>query len=78
MQIISSLLNLQINYVEEDESLNILKESQNRVKSMAMIHEKLYQSKDFTHINISEYIERLSSDLFYSYGVRKNSDHSNH
>ena len=72
MQIISSLLNLQINYVEEDESLNILKESQNRVKSMAMIHEKLYQSKDFTHINISEYIERLSSDLFYSYGVRKN------
>ncbi len=71
MQIISSLLNLQTKYVHEDESLNILKESQNRVKSMAMIHEKLYQTSDFTHINIAEYIKKLSTDLLYSYGIRK-------
>ncbi len=67
MQIISSLLNLQKNYVEGTESLNILKESQNRVKSMAMIHEKLYKSNTLTHINIADYIQDLVSDLFYSY-----------
>ena len=45
MQIISSLLNLQIQYVDDKEAVNVLKESQNRVKSMAMIHEKLYLSQ---------------------------------
>lgn len=71
MQIISSLLNLQKNYVEEEESLNILKESQNRVKSMAMIHEKLYKSETLTHINIKDYIQSLVTDLFYSYSVKE-------
>lgn len=36
-----------------------------------MIHEKLYQSKDFTNIKFDEYIERLISELFYSYNIRK-------
>jgi PAS domain S-box-containing protein len=71
MQIISSLLNLQKNYAEGDESLNIIRESQNRVKSMAMIHEKLYKSGKLTHINIEDYIQSLVSDLFYSYHVKK-------
>jgi PAS domain S-box-containing protein len=70
MQIISSLLNLQIQYVDEEEARNVLKESQNRVKSMAMIHEKLYQSNDLTRINFVDYIESLISNLFYSYNVR--------
>jgi PAS domain S-box-containing protein len=69
MQIISSLLNLQSRYVEDAEAVNVLKESQNRVKSMAMIHEKLYQSEDLTHINFVDYIESLVSNLFYSYNV---------
>jgi PAS domain S-box-containing protein len=69
MQIISSLLNLQTDHVHDEESINVLKESQNRVKSMAMIHEKLYQSRDFTNIRIDEYIVRLVSDLFYSYNI---------
>ena len=69
MQIISSLLNLQIQHLNDDEEVatTVLKESQNRVMSMAMIHEKLYQSKDFTHIRFEDYIKRLLSDLFYSY-----------
>ncbi|MCE7698081.1 MAG: sensor histidine kinase, partial [Methanobacterium paludis] len=66
MQIISSMLSLQSNYVE-GEAVNVLKESQNRVKSMAIIHEKLYQSHDLTHINFKEYIESLLNYLFYSY-----------
>ncbi|MCC7550006.1 MAG: PAS domain S-box protein, partial [Methanobacterium sp.] len=70
MQIISSLLNLQKQYVDDKEVVNILMESQNRVKSMAMIHEKLYQSKDLIHIEISDYIESLVKGLFYSYSLK--------
>jgi PAS domain S-box-containing protein len=71
MQIISSLLNLQKEYVEEEEAVNVLQESQNRVKTMSLIHEKLYQSNDIAHINIAEYIENLVNDLFYSYAIKR-------
>ena len=68
LQIISSLLNLQSKYVDGNETaVDVLKESQNRVKSMAMLHEKLYQSKNFSCIKFEGYIERLVSDLLYSY-----------
>ena len=70
MQIISSLLNLQITYLDDEEAVNLLKESQNRVRSMAIIHEKLYQSNDFTKINITEYINSLVNGLFYSYSIK--------
>lgn len=71
MQIISSLLSLQKNFVDDEEAVNLLQESQNRVKSMAMIHEKLYQSNDLIHINIAEYIKNLVYDLFNSYAIKK-------
>lgn len=70
MQIISSLLNLQRLHVEETETLDILKESQGRVRSMAMIHEKLYQSPNFTRIDFKDYIEKLVSSLIYTYKVQ--------
>jgi PAS domain S-box-containing protein len=73
MQIISSLLNLQIQHVEEEQAVNVLKESQGRVKSMSMVHEKLYQSPSFTNINFKEYVERLVLDIFYSYGIKTGS-----
>ena len=69
MQIISSLLNLQIQYIDVEDAIDVLKESQNRVKSMAMIHEKLYLSNDLTRINFVDYIESLVSNLFYSYNI---------
>jgi len=68
LQIISSLLSLQEKYVVED-SIDLLKESQGRVKTMAMIHEKLYQSPTFTNIRIKEYITQLVNNVLYSYGV---------
>ena len=71
MQIISSLLNLQIDYSNDEDAVNILKESQNRVKSMAMIHEKLYLSKNLTKINFVDYIQSLVSNLFYSYNIKE-------
>jgi two-component system, sensor histidine kinase PdtaS len=71
MQIISSLLNLQKQYVNDDEAVNVLQESQNRVKSMAMVHEKIYLSEDLAHINFGDYIQSLVSNLFYSYTIDK-------
>ena len=56
IQIISSLLNLQTGYFNE-ETKTVLRDSQSRLKSMAMIHEKLYISNDLSHINIKEYTE---------------------
>jgi PAS domain S-box-containing protein len=72
LQIISSLLNLQTVYINDEEALNLFKESQNRVRSMSMIHESLYQSRDLAHIDFSIYISRLSNELLSSYGVNIN------
>ncbi len=69
MQVISSILNLQSAYVKDQQTLNILKESQNRIKSMAFIHESLYTTKDFSKINFSEYITNLCQNLFRTYEV---------
>nr|WP_054858873.1 histidine kinase dimerization/phosphoacceptor domain -containing protein [Methanobacterium formicicum] len=68
LQIISSLFNLQSSYVDENYR-DVLLVSQSRVKSMAMIYEKLYQSPDLTHINIKDYVESFVSNLFSLYGV---------
>ncbi|MGA2677259.1 MAG: PAS domain S-box protein [Methanobacterium sp.] len=73
LQIISSLLYLQEDYVKEDfKAVNVLQESQNRVSSMALLHEMLYQSEDLSQINFSEYIKNLVSKLFNSYSIKNN------
>jgi PAS domain S-box-containing protein len=69
LQIISSLLNLQSGYIKDKDSIAIFKESQNRIRSMAIIHEKLYQSKDMSQIDFSEYVSELVSNLFGSYSL---------
>lgn len=67
MQVISSILSLQSSYIHEPKTLDILRESQNRIKSMAFIHERLYRTKDFSKINFSDYIENLSKSLINTY-----------
>lgn len=70
LQIISSLLDLQESYVKDDQTaVNVLMESQNRVLSMAMIHEMLYQSEDLSSIDFSIYIRNLVFNLSGSYGI---------
>lgn len=69
MQIISSLLSLQSRYIKDENYLAIFKESQNRVRSMAMIHEGLYRTQNLARINFEKYIENLISALFSSYGI---------
>ncbi|MBM3284914.1 MAG: PAS domain S-box protein, partial [Candidatus Aminicenantes bacterium] len=69
LQVISSLLNLQSRSISDPQFLQILRECQNRVRSMALVHEKLYQSRDLSRINFSEYIRNLAIHLFHVYEV---------
>ena len=69
LQIISSLLNLQAGFSSDRKTNSVLEESKNRVKSMALIHEKLYQTKNFSSLDIREFIEELLKHLFNSYGI---------
>ena len=70
LQVICSLLYLQSTKVGDKRALEMFTESQNRVRSMALIHEKLYQSKDMANIDFSEYVQSLTTYLFHSYGVK--------
>lgn len=72
MQIISSLFNLQSRRIKDKKAYEIFKSSQNRVRSMALIHERLYQSKDFARIDCTEYVQVLTRHLFSSYGINPN------
>jgi PAS domain S-box-containing protein len=67
MQVISSLLSLQSGYITDESMREMLKESQHRIRSMALVHEKLYQSKNFARINLKEYVRALIRDLTRSY-----------
>ncbi len=70
MQIISSLLSLQSKNIPDKETQEIFDESRNRIRSMALIHEKLYQSKDFFRINFDGYVIDLLNNLMISYGPK--------
>lgn len=72
MQVISSLFNLQAGYIKDEEALRILKEGQTRIRSMALVHEKLYQSGDLSKIDLAGYIQSLSAHLFHVYLVDPN------
>jgi predicted ATPase/two-component sensor histidine kinase/tRNA A-37 threonylcarbamoyl transferase component Bud32 len=69
LQIIHSMLNLQLPYIKDEQAIELFKESKNRIYSMALIHEKLYQSESLAKINLPEYIQSLTANLFLSYGV---------
>jgi len=60
LQVIASLLNLQSQHITDKDSLAMFQESQNRVRSMALIHESLYTSEDLSHIDIASYIHSLT------------------
>ncbi|NLV30053.1 MAG: PAS domain-containing protein [Acidobacteria bacterium] len=69
LQIISSLLNLQSAEIEDPQANQKFKESQDRVKAMALIHERLYQSSDLARIDFSGYVRSLTGHLVRSYRV---------
>jgi len=69
LQIISSLLNLQSRNLKDEQARDMFKESRVRVRSMALVHEKLYRSEDLSNVDFSEYIRNLAEHLFNVYGV---------
>ncbi len=71
MQVISSLLSLQAKMVKDEKSRDAIKESQNRVMSIALVHEKLYKSKSLAQIDYSEYIRKMAENLLDSYNVQR-------
>jgi PAS domain S-box-containing protein len=69
LQVISSLLNLQASGLADKHALAQLRESQDRIRSMALIHERLYQSENLALVNFGEYLRDLANSLFRSYGL---------
>ena len=72
LQVISSLLDLQTDCIENEKMQDVFRESQNRIRSMAMIHEQLYQTPDLARIDFVDYVESLTSHLFRSYRTQAN------
>lgn len=69
LQAVSNLLYLQATYISDPQVQEMFRDVQNRIKSIAMIHEKLYQTKDLARINFAEYIAMLVTHLIHSYKI---------
>ncbi len=76
MQVISSMINLQLNGnirdMSADEIFIVARELQNRIKSMALVHEMLYKSKSLSRIDFNEYVHNLTESLFVVFHIKKN------
>jgi PAS domain S-box-containing protein len=69
LQIVTSLLRLQSNFTQDKKAKEAFKESQNRIHSMSLIHEKLYRSKNLAQIDLGVYIQNFVTHLFHTYEV---------
>jgi PAS domain S-box-containing protein len=72
MQIISSLINLQSDYIRDRADAALMKEFQNRIRSMSLVHEKLYRSEDLTRVDFRDYVRDLVKHLFQMYQIDPN------
>jgi PAS domain S-box-containing protein len=72
MQIILSLLSIQMKDIKSEEIQNILKESQNRIMSMAIVHESIYKTDNFAEINMDNFVRTLYAQISQSYQMKKN------
>ena len=69
LQIVHSLLGLQSTNIDDDVVIGMMRESQNRIRSMALIHQTLYESKDFARVDFRNFLDSLVPTLISSYGV---------
>ncbi|MEA5451538.1 PAS domain S-box protein [Leptolyngbya sp. CCNP1308] len=67
LQVVYSLLNLQSRKVSDPVALSVLRDSQSRVRAMALVHEKLYKSDDLTRIDLADYLHSLAYSLLETY-----------
>jgi len=70
LQIIISLLNLQSRYIKDEATRSAFRESQSRVRAMALVHEKLYQSTDIGKLDLGNYLKFLGDNLFQFFGMK--------
>ncbi|WP_321506554.1 PAS domain S-box protein [uncultured Methanoregula sp.] len=72
LQIIASLLNLQSRYITDEKVLESIRDSQSRVRAMALVHERIYRSHNISDINLKEYLNYLTKQIFQFYNIRHN------
>lgn len=70
LQVISSLLDIQSQTLQDEEAAEVIRESRQRVQSMAFIHQNLYQSDSVQEVEINNYINNLAGHLFQTYNIR--------
>lgn len=70
LQVVSSLLSIQSRHLTDNQAIEAIKEGQNRVKTMGLIHQSLYQENDFRGVNMKNYISKLIKNLFNSYNIQ--------
>ncbi|MBF0458859.1 MAG: PAS domain S-box protein [Nitrospirae bacterium] len=71
LQIVAGLIGLQLNHVTDETYKAMFTETRNRIKSIALVHDKLYRSKGLAEVDFKKYISELSIELFSSFGVDK-------
>jgi two-component sensor histidine kinase/Tfp pilus assembly protein PilF len=69
LQIIMSLLRLQKHHIQDERVLELYAESENRIRSMALVHEELYGNKDFAKVNVKDYLDKLLNNLIQNYSI---------
>ena len=74
MQVVSSLLKMQANYIDDESIVEIFNDSYHRVKSMSLIHEKLYRSDDLARIDFRDYVQSLTKLLYNTFTPSANID----
>jgi PAS domain S-box-containing protein len=72
LQMISSLINMQVRNLEDPASIVALRECQNRVLAISLIHQQLYQAGDYARIPFSEYARTVVTSIFHAYDVQSN------
>lgn len=72
LQIISSLLSMQMRHVKDDSTKQVLSEGKNRIRSIALIHQSLYQNSNINQLSIEDYIKEMIENLFATYKIDEN------
>jgi two-component sensor histidine kinase/ligand-binding sensor domain-containing protein len=71
LQIINSLINIQSDYVNDPKAAELFREIRNRIRTISLVHEKLYKSTDYGNINVKEYVNMLVENLIDTYSINK-------
>jgi two-component system, sensor histidine kinase PdtaS len=72
-QLISSLLNLQTDLIEDEAALRAINDTRSRITSMSLVHKNLYMTENLTSLNMNDYFSQLTSSILTSFEIKDNS-----